>query len=162
MVWASGIFSKTEYGSNLGTSDKLYGQDWDNPTAAAPTHSHETVKLMRRASLGETLRREEFPEASYVFNETDFRKNAKDLFWAAGFRVVTGKLARILQNFDLGEDGGLIPYPIFKADKVTPYEGQFFLLKGPGVYSNLFSFVNVTIQSLKRYGKLWMSSLLYD
>ena len=46
---------------------------------------------------------------------------------AGGFYAVRGKLAEVLKQFDLGE-GGLIEFPIYQADKVTPLPGPFYLL----------------------------------
>lgn len=128
MVWVSSVLSNGELGDNLGLREKFKGHDWLPASREAFRMPKEIIDAMRRAAKGESLKRDEFPEASYVYNEKHFEKNAKDFFWASGFIVVKGKLARILQNFDLGEGGGLIPYPIYQKDKITPYEGEFFLL----------------------------------
>ena len=72
------------------------------------------------------MQREELPEAAAIWNEKSFRK-IQEISWAGGFLFVRGKLAEILSRFDLGE-GGLVPFPIHKADLETPYPGEFFLL----------------------------------
>ncbi len=138
-VWVSDVLSNGELGENLGIREKFYGYDWEEPTHVVPRKSKEFMATMNRAGKGETLKRNEFPEASYVFSEKHFEKNAKDFFWVGGFIAVKGKLARILENFDLGEGGGLIPYPIYQKDKVTPYKGEFFLLNfGKGCQKDTF------------------------
>lgn len=65
-------------------------------------------------------------EAAAVFDEERFERT-RDLFAVGGFYAVKGRLAQVLSRFDLGE-GGLIPFPIYQADLVTPIKGEFFLL----------------------------------
>lgn len=72
------------------------------------------------------MQRTDMPEAAAVFDETCF-SGVHDLFAVGGFYAVKGKLAELLSRFDLGE-GGLIPFPIYKADLVTPVEGEFFFI----------------------------------
>ncbi|MEJ2411136.1 MAG: hypothetical protein P8Y48_18025 [Novosphingobium sp.] len=81
---------------------------------------------MSRASRGYALQRDELPEAAAVWDEKSFAKT-HEVFASGGIYVVRGKLADILSRFDLGE-GGLVPFPVYKADLETPYPGEFFLL----------------------------------
>ena len=140
MAWVSRIFSDQEYAQPLGLSAKYYGHEWDDKPAHIPPHAPDLIKAaLSRHNLGETLRREEYPEASYVFSEKHFSTNIKDFFYLDAFLAVKGKLARILQTFNLGEGGGLIPYPIYQKDKTTPYKGEFFLLNfGKGCQKDTF------------------------
>jgi hypothetical protein len=80
---------------------------------------------MRLYGQGYARARQELPEALAIWDEKRFRK-AGDIF-SVGFFVVRGKLANALARFDLGE-GGLIPFPVYRADLATPYPGEFFLL----------------------------------
>lgn len=126
-VWVSSIFSNYELGTKLGIRHKFYGHKWELPTHTVPTipkKYHDA--LSNRHVKGETLEREDFPEASYVFSEKHFNRT-RDLFYAGGFFAVKGKLAEVLSRFDLGT-GGLIPYPIYQEDRTTPLEGPFFLI----------------------------------
>ncbi|MCJ2189241.1 hypothetical protein MTR66_20845, partial [Novosphingobium sp. 2638] len=113
-------------GYKQGTRGKLFGRDWDLETGLAAPDTPEYVAGLRRYMQGFSLRREEMPEAAAVWNEKYFKK-VGDLFAEGGIYVVRGKLAEILSRFDLGE-GGLVPFPVYKADLETPYPGEFFLL----------------------------------
>ncbi|MBN9673285.1 hypothetical protein [Roseibium aggregatum] len=81
---------------------------------------------MQRQSRGETLKREDFPEACYVFDPKRFGE-IKDFFFLGGFAAVKGRLAEVLQEADLGA-GGLIQVPVFEADKQTELPGPFYAL----------------------------------
>lgn len=139
MAWVSSVLSNYELGDKLGLRCKYYGHDWEEPTHVVPPKPQGLLDNMNRAVKGENLQRSDFPEASYIFSEKHFESNVKDFFWVSGFIAVKGKLARILQNFNFGEGGGLIPYPIYQKDKITPHEGEFFLLNfGRGCQKDTF------------------------
>lgn len=125
-VWMSSVLSNSEIGYKLGLRRKPYGQDWDPEGHAPPPVGHIVVQSLNRYTRGESVAREELPEAAAVWDEKSFRR-AKDIFAVGGFYCVKGKLADVLSRFDMGE-GGLIPFPIYKADMETPYPGEFFLL----------------------------------
>jgi len=126
-VWVSSVFSDYELGNKLGIREKYFGHAWEPPTHRVPKMPEKFRRALHdRHAKGETLEREDFPEACYVFSERHF-KRARDLFYAGGFFAVKGKLAEVLARFDLGT-GGLIPYPIYQEDQITELEGQFFLL----------------------------------
>ncbi len=135
-VWVSRVKSVSEYGDLLGIADKHFHEDWAPPTEIPPDQSEVVKENMMRASRGETLRREELPECSYIWNAKRFRRNARDLFWVDGFMAVKGKLAEILLGADLGA-GGLIPYPLFEADRVTPHAEDAYLLNLGGPKDHL-------------------------
>jgi hypothetical protein len=84
---------------------------------------------MQRQVRGESLRREDFPEACYVFDVMRF-KQSKDFFFLGGFAAVKGRLADVLLDADLGS-GELVQVPVFEEDKVTELPGPFFVLNFP-------------------------------
>ncbi|MCJ2189221.1 hypothetical protein, partial [Novosphingobium beihaiensis] len=95
-------------------------------TGLRSPRSPEYIAGLNQYCRGIALSREQMPEAAAVWNEKYFKK-VGDLFAEGGIYVVRGKLAEILSRFDLGE-GGLVPFPVYKADLETPYPGEFFLL----------------------------------
>lgn len=125
-VWMSSLKSNSQLGDKQGLRTKFFGEEWEPASFILPVMSDATLANMKRSARGYALQREELPEAAAIWNEKSFAKKG-EIFWAGGFLVVRGKLAEILSRFDLGE-GGLIPFPIYKADLVTPYPGEFFLL----------------------------------
>lgn len=125
-VWMSSVKSNYAIGDKPGVRTKYYGYDWQPAEFNIPLSPDDVYANMRRAGEGFSLKREELPEAAAVWNEKPF-KLLGDIFYAGGFLVVCGKLAKVLSRFDLGE-GGLIPFTIYKADLETPYPGEYFLL----------------------------------
>lgn len=125
-VWMSSVKSNYALGDKPGLRTKFYSHNWEPAEFKIPLAPDDIFANMRRAGEGFALRREELPEAAAVWNEKRF-KLLGDIFYAGGFLVVRGKLAEVLARFDLG-DGGLVPFPIYKADLETPYPGEFFLL----------------------------------
>ena len=124
--WMSSVRSNFEIGMKQGTRTKYYGHDWNPADFKIPVEPDEVHAAARKLSRGYPLRREEFPEAEAVWNEKKFSK-VGEILYGGCFLAVRGNLAAILSRFDLGE-GGLVPFPIYKADLVTPYGGDFFLL----------------------------------
>lgn len=127
VVWMCEVNNWYELGNKPGTRTKFYGRDWDPAEFNLPLSPEPIMNALRRYGQGYSLTREEFPEAVAVWNEKRFSSLSRDLFFAAGFYAIQGKLAEVLSRFDLGE-GGLIPFPVYKADLETPYPGEFFLL----------------------------------
>jgi hypothetical protein len=125
-VWMSSVLSVYALGDKPGVRTKFYGYDWEPAEFIAPRMPGDVYANMNRVARGFALKREELPEAAAVWNEKRF-KLLGDVFWASGFLVVRGKLAQVLARFDLGE-GGLVPFPVYQADLVTHYPGEFFLL----------------------------------
>lgn len=124
-VWMSSVYGNHRLGERLGTRTKMYGRAWDPATSDVPVATADELKAMNLQTQGFALARESFPEAAAVYDDKLFR-GVGELFCSAGFFVVRKKLATILSSFSLG-DGGLIPFPVFQADLVTPYAGDFFL-----------------------------------
>jgi hypothetical protein len=124
-VWHSGIMSSSEIGDKQGLATKWFGRDWDAPTFIVPQEPPGKLDEVMRNVRGEPLPREAFPEALYVFDRKRFEKLG-DLFAAGGFYAAKGKLAQVLAQFDLGQ-GGLVPFPIYQEDKVTPVAGDFYI-----------------------------------
>jgi hypothetical protein len=125
-VWHSRIFS-AHPGNKQGVAVKRFGHEWDPPTHVQPPLPPGALQSLIDYIRGRPLPREAFPEAAYVFDAKRFEKLG-DLFFAGGFFVVTGKLAQVLFQFDLGQ-GGLIPFPMYREDKVTPVAGEFCFWK---------------------------------
>jgi hypothetical protein len=125
-VWMSSLRSNSGLGDKQGLRTKFYGEDWAPASFLIPVSSDAVRANMTRSARGYALQREELPEAAAIWNEKSFQK-IREITWAGGFLIVRGKLAEILSRFDLGE-GGLVPFPVYKADLVTPYPSEFFLL----------------------------------
>ena len=125
-IWISNLKSNYELGDKLGLRTKFFDEEWEPASFILPIMSDAMSANMKRSGQGFALHRGELPEAAAVWNEKSFVKTG-EIFWAGGFLVVKSKLADILSRFDLGE-GGLVPFPIYKSDLVTPMEGEYFLL----------------------------------
>lgn len=125
-VWVSSVMSDYTITNKQGIREKFYGEDWAPPTFILDIPPERVIQAMRRHNRGETLERTDFPEAMYVFDEGRWTRGG-ELFSAGPFYAVKGKLAEVISQFDLGT-GGLIEFPIYEADKVTPLPGPFYLL----------------------------------
>jgi len=125
-VWISNALTSGELSNKLGIRAKYFGHDWEEPTHFVPRKPEEVSKDMQRQSRGETLQREDFPEACYVFDPKRFGQ-IRDFFFLGGFAAVKGRLAEVLQEANLGA-GGLIQIPVFEADKQTELPGPFYAL----------------------------------
>jgi hypothetical protein len=126
IVWHSRILSDHP-GNKQGVAVKWFGHEWEPPTHVLPPLPPGALESLIGYLRGQLLPREAFPEAGYVFDWKRFEKLG-DLFWAGGFLVVTGRLAQVLFQFDL-DPGGLISFPIYREDKVTPVPGEFYFWK---------------------------------
>ncbi|MGB7419022.1 MAG: hypothetical protein WA918_07565 [Erythrobacter sp.] len=126
-VWMSSVISNYVVGQRGGLWTKYYGREWGRPIVGGSSEPEEVYQAMNRNAMGFRIERTEFPEASAVLDEEAF-KQGTDIFWESGFFVVTGKLAELLADFDFGEGGGLVPYPIYQADLEALYPGEYFLL----------------------------------
>jgi hypothetical protein len=125
-VWISSVLSNYALSINQGIRNKYYGHDWEEARIDGLNSPDEARKARIRNESGFALRREDFPEASAVWEEKLFAK-ANDFFRIGPFHAVKGKTAEVLARFDWG-DGGLVPYTIYESDLVTPLEEQFFLI----------------------------------
>lgn len=125
-VWMSGVLGNQALGDRLGTRTKHFGREWDPASRIVPAATPEHLNALNNYTKGIAISREALPEADAVFDEKAFRR-VGEVFCSAGFFVVRDQLAQTLARFDLGE-GGLIPFPVYRADLATPYPGEFFLL----------------------------------
>ncbi len=125
-VWMSSVLDNYDIGMKQGSRTKFYGRQWTPASFTIPPEPEDVYQAFKRHRQGFALERVDFPEAIAIWDEKRFKK-IMDLFTAGPFFAVKGKLAEVLSRFDLG-DGGLIPFPIYKADLETPYPGAFFLL----------------------------------
>ena len=125
-VWMSSVLDNYEIGMKQGARARFCDHDWNPASLELPVPPEEVLAASKRHREGFALQRSEFPEAIAVWDEKRFKK-VRDIFTAGPFYAVKGRLAETLSRFDLGE-GGLVSFPIYKADLQTPYPGEFFLL----------------------------------
>lgn len=82
----------------------------------------------RRNDSGESLDPECFPSEIYgAPNAKESNYKLPNLFFAGSYWAVTKEAADVLRQFDLG-GGALYPVRLFKKDRVTPIEGEFFCI----------------------------------
>ena len=82
----------------------------------------------RRNDTGESLDSECFPSEIYgAPNAKESNYKLPNLFFAGSYWAVTKEAADVLRQFDLG-GGALYPVRLFKKDRVTPIEGEFFCI----------------------------------
>ncbi len=124
-VWVSEFPSVEYFRPKEGLREKWYGHDWSPPTHLVPKFPTEVDEAFDNYRKGKVIPRELFPEALYVFDEACFKK-VGDLFHVGTGWAVRGKLAEVLAGADLAP-GGLIPFPIYRADKQTLVPGEFFI-----------------------------------
>lgn len=125
-VWISSMLDNHSIFDKPGLREKYFGEDWAPATHVKGVPPQNILDAISRHGRGFPLGRSEMIEAAAVFDERRF-KRAHDLFAVGGFYAVKGQLAELLSRFDLG-DGGFVPLPFYKADLVTPYGGDFFIL----------------------------------
>lgn len=125
-IWMSSILSAYEIGNKPGLRVKFFDADWPPARHELDAPSEEEWANLRRYIQGYALAREKLPEAVAVFDEKCFQ-HMRDVFFAGGFVIVRGNLVEALSRFDLGA-GGLVPISFYKADLITAYGGDFFVL----------------------------------
>lgn len=125
-AWICTLSSNHALFDKPGVRGKLHGKDWDPARFEQDAPDDQLWSVLTKYMRGLPLTRDELPEAAAVWNERQFAKT-KSIFAIAGFYVVRGRLSETLSRFDLGE-GGLVPFPMYKADLTTRYPGEFFLL----------------------------------
>ena len=85
------------------------------------------VDAIRRNKEGESLSADRFPKEFY-WKQTDRKvERLPDFFSADGFWVVSGEVAEIMRDFELGANG-LYPTRFVQRDRVTPIAGTYFCL----------------------------------
>lgn len=129
-VWMSSVLSNYALLIDQGIRNKYFGYEWEpaqiDHVGGYQPNPDILLETSLRSRSGHPLQRQEFPEASAVWDVKRYSK-VHDFFNIGPFHAVKGKVAEVLSRFDLG-DGGLIPYPIYKADLVMPMGEEFFLL----------------------------------
>lgn len=82
----------------------------------------------RRNDSGESLDSECFPSEIYgAPNAKESNYKVPNLFFAGSYWAVTKEAADVLRQFDLG-GGALYPVKVFKKDRVTRIDGEFFCI----------------------------------
>lgn len=85
------------------------------------------VDAMRRNAEGEPLPADRFPKEFY-WKQTDRKvERLPDFFSANAFWVISGAVAEIMREFDMGENG-LYPTRFVQRDRVTPIPDTYFCL----------------------------------
>ena len=130
-VYISGIYQVGEIGDRLGASTKWNGADWPEESFRLPVSPKDAYAATGRSAEGQKLDRSQYPEAVAVWNEKAFEKKASDFLHLSAFLTVNEKVANILRRFDLG-GGELVPVPLYKADRVTPWPEPFYYINYGG------------------------------
>lgn len=120
-----------------GLRTKFSGYPWEQPypNHFVPLLDKAMYDIMQRYERGETLPRSALPEASAVYDAKCFARQ-KPLSRCHICYIAHEPLARFLAQFDTGP-GGVVPYPIYEADAVTPIPENWFLL-GLGAQKRTF------------------------
>ena len=132
-VWISAVMSNGDLGNLLGLRTKWFGEPWEAPYVhhRVPPKSRTVFAALMKHASGHTLKREEMPEASAVY-DTSLFKRVKDVLFIGAFLGVKGRVAEVLSQFDFGVGGGLVPHTIYEADEKTPLPGPFYIVNfGP-------------------------------
>ena len=125
-IYHSMVKSRLNAETDNGLGGKHFGGDWITPHEKAKVPSEAQLSNFLAYEKGFPLPRDAFLEALYVHDEASFART-DDLFKAGPFMGVKGKLAAVLSGMDLGE-GGLVPIPIYEADRRTERAGPFYVL----------------------------------
>jgi hypothetical protein len=132
-VWISSVMNNGDLGNKLGLRQKWFDEPWEAPYVHhhVPKRSNRALAGLFRHYAGHTLKREEMPEASAVYDMSLF-KRVKDVLFIGAFLGVRGRAAEVLSKFDFGAGGGLVPYAIYEADEKTPLPSPFYIVNfGP-------------------------------
>ena len=129
-VYISGIYQVGEIGDKLGASTKWKGAEWPEESFKLPRKPKEASAAIQHCASGHKLDYSQYPEAVAIWNEKAFAK-IRDFAWVSGFLTVKEKVADVLRQFDLG-GGELVPVPLFKADRVTPWPEPFYYINYGG------------------------------
>lgn len=146
-VWVSSIFDNIEIGFKQATHSKFFGHDWNPASFDIPVEPDEVYSALRRYRCGFALNREDFPEAEAVFDPGRFKKQ-REIFYVGPFLAVKGKFAKELAGIDLG-NGGLIPFTIYAADRITPLQEEFFVLS---IGNQKNTFISERSQNVRKLG----------
>ena len=91
------------------------------------TGQKEFVKLIRASKAGEEIAADCYPSEMWIGGSFKEHKKLKHIFMANGLFAVSGAFAEILRCHDMGRNN-LYPVKLFKKDRTTAYEGEFFFL----------------------------------
>lgn len=107
------------------------------------------IQCKRKNNAGEPLGPECFPPDVFVAKraKTNY-ESLPELFYAGSYWVVSGEVAAVLRQFDLG-NGNLYPTAVFRKDRQTPIGDSWFHLNFGNVKA-VFSGENST--GVSRFG----------
>lgn len=125
-VWFTNVMSNYLIGNKLGLRDKYFNEAWQPAQHEVIRPSANVLAAMEKHIRGYALEREDFPEATAIFDQKCFQR-VGDIFVVGPFYAVKERLADVFSRFNLG-DGGLVPFTIYSEDLKTPIEGRFYYL----------------------------------
>ena len=111
-VWISGVMSNGELGNKLGLRHKWFGEPWEAPYLYhhVPKRNEKVFAAVLKHAAGQTLKREEMPEASAVYDMSLFER-VKDVLFIGAFLGVKGRVAEVLSNSISVRAAGSSPTP---------------------------------------------------
>jgi hypothetical protein len=136
-VWYSLFKNNYLLGNKLGISAKYRGHDWEPATHVRPLLPDDVKENLfgfpftaKSYSFGHNKDPKHFPEAAYVFDDKRF-KRVIDLLWVNACIAFKGELAAIMKQAEMGR-GGLVPVPLYEADRTTPRDENLHILNFDG------------------------------
>ncbi len=111
----------------MGRGDKVrwITHSFSHDDSAQETRLRDIIK---KIDAGLPLSADEIPDVFFGAPEaTEKSYNFPHLFYAYGYWLVSKAAADVLRQFDLG-GGGLYPVKVFKKDRVTPVDGEWFCI----------------------------------
>ena len=86
------------------------------------------INAGRANDAGQALSADRFPPEIFVKKDADTNYDTlPDLFYASAYWVVSGAVAEIMRQYDLGQ-GSLYPTKVFRKDRKTPIGSDWFCL----------------------------------
>lgn len=120
------------------------------------------TKGYRGNNAGESLSADYFPPEIFVSKDADrdYEKLA-ELFFAGSYWVVSGEVADVMRQFDMGQ-GHLYPTEVFRKDRKTPIGDKWFCLNFGNVKQALLPDQSLGLRPLGPSKTFWMLSDLSD
>ena len=93
-----------------------------------PLQLQQALVTRRKNDAGESISAEHFPKK--IFGAPSAREHTyklPNIFFAGSFWVISSAAADVMREFDMG-GGGLYPVSVFKKDRVTPVDKEWFCI----------------------------------
>jgi hypothetical protein len=127
-IGASGMSDYVWMRVAMGQGDKV---QWITHSFAHDDSAQETRlrDIIKKIDEGSPLSADEIPDEFFFGapEATEKSYNFPHLFYAYGYWLVSKAAADVLCQFDLG-GGGLYPAKVFKKDRITPVDGEWFCI----------------------------------